>query len=167
MREDDDRRRGASGFQVAGEPSQLFGAEIAHAAGLEVVDIDETNEMRAAVVEGIPPLALRKLAVAGEIGRAVVLVDDIMFSRHVMHVEPGGADQLIRVVELVRLGEMGDVAGVNHEGGLVRQSADLADGLGQSGVRIGIGRLVEADVAVGNLDKGEARRGRFRRAHEP
>ncbi len=72
-----------------------------------------------------------------------------------------------RVVELVRPGEMGDVAGVNHEGGLVRQSADLVDGLGQSGVRIGIGRLVEADVAVRNLDEGESRRGRFRRADEP
>ena len=77
-----------------------------------------------------PPLALGELAVAGEIGRAVVLVDDIMFSRHIMHVELGGADQLIRVVELVRPGEMGDVAGVNHEGGLHRQSADLAYGLG-------------------------------------
>ncbi len=36
-----------------------------------------------------------------------------------MNVEPGLRDDLVGVVELVRLGQMRDVAGMDHEGGLV------------------------------------------------
>ena len=73
-----------------------------------------------------------------------------------MDVEPALADDLGRVVELLRLGEMGDVAGVDHEGGLARQRGDLVDRLLQGRARVGVGGLVEADMAVGNLDEGKA-----------
>ena len=58
MREDDDRRRGALALQIVGEPRELLGAEIAHAARLQIDDIDEADEMHAAMVEGIPAFAL-------------------------------------------------------------------------------------------------------------
>ena len=60
-------------FQIVGEPGELLGPEIAHAARLQIEDIDEADEMRAAMVEGIPALALGELAVAFEIGFAVCL----------------------------------------------------------------------------------------------
>ena len=101
MREDDDRRRCALSLQIVGEPGELLGAEIAHAAGLQIEDIDEADEMRAAVIEGIPALALGELAVAIEIGLAVVLVDDVVFARNVMHVELGARDPLLGVVEFL------------------------------------------------------------------
>ena len=65
-----------------------------------------------------------------------------------MHVELGPRDPLFRIVELLRLGEMGDIAGVNHESGLWPKSADLGDRLLQRAERVGIGRLVEPDMAV-------------------
>ena len=74
-------------LQVVGEPGELLGAEIAHAAGLEIDDVDEADEVHAGLVERIPAGALRALAVALEIGLAVVLVDDVVFARHVMRVE--------------------------------------------------------------------------------
>ena len=56
--EDNDRRRGASGLSDRLQPGELVGAEIAHAAGLEVDDIDQGDEMHAVGVEGVPAGAL-------------------------------------------------------------------------------------------------------------
>ena len=78
-----------------------------------------------------------------------------MFAGDVVHVECGLADELVGIVELVRLREMGDVAGVDHEGGLRRHRFDLGDGFAQRAERVGVGRLVEADVAVADLKEGE------------
>ena len=64
---------------------------------------------------------------------------------------------LLGVVELGRLRQMGDVAGVDHEGRLDRQRLDLVDGFFQRAERIGVGRLVEADMAVADLQEGERR----------
>src|SRR5271154_3441208 len=44
-------------------------------------------------------------------------------------VEPRLADRRVGVVEFLGLGEMGDVARVDHEGGLLRRRADLGDRL--------------------------------------
>ena len=70
-----------------------------------------------------------------------------------MHVEPGLRDDAIGIVEFVRLGEMGDVAGMDHKGRLHRQRLDLADGFLERAERVGIGRLVEADMAVADLQE--------------
>ena len=45
-------------LEVVLEPFELLGAEIAEAAGLEVDDVDEADEVHAAGVEGIPAGAL-------------------------------------------------------------------------------------------------------------
>src|SRR5574338_1689985 len=104
--------------------------------------------MHAVFVEGIPAGSLRAFAVALEIGLAQAFIDEIVLPRHVMHVERGLTDDLARIVELVWLGEVSNVAGMDHEGGLGRHRFDLANGLAQRAERIWIGRLVEADMAV-------------------
>ena len=71
-----------------------------------------------------------------------------MLARRIMRFELGAADGLHGGIELFGLGQMGDVAGINHEGGPRRQLADLVDRFIQSGERIRVGRLLEADMAV-------------------
>jgi hypothetical protein len=75
-----------------------------------------------------------------------------------MHVELGLSDDLIGIVELVRFGKMGDIAGMNHEGRLGRHRLHLGNGLAQRAERIRVSRLAEADMAVADLQEGEARR---------
>ena len=58
MGEDDDRRRSWLALEIVCEPSELFIAERAHAARFQISDIDEADEMRAAIVKGIPAAAL-------------------------------------------------------------------------------------------------------------
>jgi hypothetical protein len=49
---------------------------------------------------------------------------------------------------------MGDVAGVDHKGGLGRHSLDLGDRVTQRAERIWVSGLVEADMTVADLDEG-------------
>ena len=68
-----------------------------------------------------------------------------------MHVEPGLRDDAVGVVEFGRLGEMGDIAGMNDEGWLHAKRLDLADRFLERAEGVGIGRLVEPDMAVADL----------------
>ena len=72
-----------------------------------------------------------------------------------MDVELGLTDQLVGIVEFVGLGEMGDIAGMDHEGRVRLEFLDLADGLAKRAERIRIGRFIEADMAVADMRKGE------------
>src|SRR6478672_2091135 len=129
MGEDDDRRRVRFVFDIIGEPGQLVGPKPSKSAGLEVDHVDEANEVNAVIVEAVPTHSLGALAVTGEIGLAQALVDDVMLPGNVVNVELGLTDQLIGIVEFVGLGEMGDIAGMDHEGRVRLQFFDLADGL--------------------------------------
>jgi hypothetical protein len=104
--------------------------------------------VNAMIVEAVPTRALGALAIAGEIGLAQALVDDVMLARNVVNVELGLTDQLVGIVELVGLGEMGDIARMDHEGRVRLQFLDLADGLTKRAERIQIGRFIEANMAV-------------------
>src|SRR5215470_14214756 len=53
---------------------------------------------------------------------------------------------------------MGDVAGVDHERGFYRQRLDSVDGFFVGAGRIGIGWLVEANMAVADLQECQASR---------
>ena len=164
--EDDDRGGGGKALHIIGEPSQLLGPELAHAAGLEVHHIVETDEMDTFLVEGIPARALGVLAVALEIGLERHLVEVIVLARHVVHVETHAADDLSGVVELFGLRQMGDVARMKHERRLVGKRFDLGDRLLQRAQRVRIGGLVEANVTVGNLQEGEPALRSLRRSHQ-
>ena len=61
------------------------------------------------------PFVPRAITLAIEL---YLLVDDVVLTRHVVHVEFGLRDDLVGIVELRRLGQMRDVAGVDHEGRL-------------------------------------------------
>ena len=113
--EDDDRRRGAQALDVVLQPLELIGSEKAEAAGLQVGHVDEADEVHAGLIEAVPAGALGVLAVALEIGLAGPLIDDIVLTGNVVHLQTGAADELCGVVELGRLGEMRDVSGVQHE----------------------------------------------------
>ncbi len=102
MGEDDDRRRSWLALDIVREPGELFIAERAHAARFQISDIDEADEMRAAIVKGIPAAALRVLAEAFEIGLAVVFIDEIVLARHIVNIEIGFTDGFFRIVELTR-----------------------------------------------------------------
>src|SRR4051794_4430908 len=142
-------------LQVVLQPFELVVAETAEAAALEVRDIDEADEMHAAGVERIPATALGAAAVALLV-ELDLLVDDVVLARYVMHVELGLRDDAIGVIEFLDLRQMRDVAGVDHERWLFRHRVDLVDGFLQRADRIRIGRLVEADMAVADLQERHA-----------
>src|SRR5271166_2941318 len=122
--------------------------------------------MDAAVVESIPAAARRAFAEALEIGRAGWGIEDVVFAGRVMDVELGPLDHLQRVIELVRLRGVGDVSGMNHEGGIARHRQDPVDRRVERRARIRVGGLGEADVAVGHLDEGKASLRGLRRADQ-
>jgi hypothetical protein len=73
-------------------------------ARFQIADIDESDEMRTAGVKRVPAAALRVLSEAFEIGLAIVLVDEVVFARHVMNIKIGFADGFFRIVKLAGLG---------------------------------------------------------------
>ena len=64
VREDDDGRAAGEPFHIIFEPLELLGAELAQAAGLQVHHVDQADEVHAFVIEAVPAVALRALAVA-------------------------------------------------------------------------------------------------------
>src|SRR5262249_53882793 len=112
-------------------------------------------EMYAVVVEAVPALTLGAFAVAVEIGLSQALVDEVVLAWNIVHVEVCFADQLGGVVELIGLGKVGDVTRMDHEGGLWSDRFHLGNGLPQCAEGVGIGWLIEADMAVADLQEGE------------
>src|SRR3977135_1374755 len=156
MGEDDDRRARGLVFEIVGEPSELVGSQPSEAAGLEVNHIDETDEVHAVVVEAVPALPLGAFAVPVEISLAQALVDEVVLARNVVYIELGLADDLIGVVEFVRLGQMGNVARMDHKGRAGLHRLHLADGFAKCAESVRIGGFVEADMAVADLQESEA-----------
>ena len=76
-----------------------------------------------------------------------------MLAGNVVHVEAGLGDDAVGVVEFGRLGEMRDVAGMNDERWLHRQGLDFVDRFLERAEGVGIGRLVETDMAVADLQE--------------
>ena len=81
-------------LQIVFEPRELLGAEIAEAAGLEIDDIDQADEVHAVIVEAVPARAFRSLAVTVEIGLAARFIDDVVLAGNVVDLQPGFAEHL-------------------------------------------------------------------------
>src|SRR5690242_2879647 len=111
--------------------------------------------MHAAMVEAVPAGTLAALAEAAKERLAAVRVEHVMLARHEEHRQPKLFQHLLGVIELLIAGELRDVAGVNDEIGPVRQRLHLGDGFAEGSTSVGIGWLVEADVAVADLRKRE------------
>src|SRR5450432_3927480 len=114
MGEYDDRRGFRFPLEIILEPFKLLGAEIAEAAGLQIDDVDETDEVDAVGVERVPAGALGAASITLLI-ELVLFVEEIVLAGNVVHVELGLRDDTVGVVEFDRLGQMADIAGVNHE----------------------------------------------------
>ena len=71
------------------------------------------------------------------------------------HREARFLQDLVRVIELVVARELRHVAGVNDEIGLLTECLHLGDGFTEGRAGIGIRRLVEADMAVADLQERE------------
>ena len=135
--------------------SSCSAAQRAQASGLQVHDIDQSDEVHAFLVEAVPAGSLGVLAVTFAILLAVVF-QHVVLAGDKEHVLRGrGFQNLVDVVELAGFRQMADVAGVQHELGRNGQRVDLVHGGLQRGGDIGIGRLVEAHVAVADLHKTE------------
>src|SRR5258707_7044506 len=104
------------------------------------------------------PLAWVLLPLRSRVGRAGILIDDVMFAGDVESVEFCPADDLIGIVEFLGLRQVSYVARMDHECGLLRQSIHFGDGFFQRRERVRVWRLFEADVAVGDLQEGESTR---------
>jgi len=63
----------------------------------------------------------------------------------------------VGVVEFGRLGEMGDITRMNDEGWLHR-GLDLIDRFLERAEGVGVGRLIEPDMAVADLQEGQSTR---------
>src|SRR5207247_1071357 len=144
-------------LEVALQPFELLVAEIPQASGLEIDNVYEADEMHAVGVEAIPARTFRTATVAVAV-ELHVFVENVMFARNVMHVEPGLRDDAVGVVEFGWLGEMGDIAGVNDEGWLDRKRIDLVQRFLERADSVRVRRLVESDMAVADLQEGQPTR---------
>ena len=118
--------------------------------------------MHPLIIEASPAIAAadRALAVSFHISTAIIF-RYIMFARHAVDfARAERAMKLIDRVELFGLGQMRQVAGVQHEGGPLRQRVDLGDGLAIGLRHVPVRVTAEAQVAVADLDEREARRRR-------
>ena len=111
--------------------------------------------MHAVVVEAVPAVAIHAAAEACE-ERLAVVTDHVVLAGDVEHLAgPCLFQQFGHGVELLGLGQVRQVAGMHHEIGSLRLRVDQCDRLAQAGDRIGVGRLVEADMAVADLHEAE------------
>src|SRR5271169_4058089 len=66
MCKEHNRSAGRAALEIVLQPFQLFVAERPHAAGFQVRDIHEANEMYALLIEAVPATALCTLPIALE-----------------------------------------------------------------------------------------------------
>ena len=99
VRKHDDRLRGRAAFDVVFEPRELLAAEIAEAAGFQIDDVDEADEVHAVGIEAVPAGALGAASVAVAIELALVFVEQVVLAGHVVHVEAGLRDDAVGIIE--------------------------------------------------------------------
>ena len=106
---------GDAAGEIRLQPGELLVAERSHRARLEVQGVGQADEMDAALVEAVPratlAVVIEELEIAGD-----AVVDRVVLARHRVHaVDLDLGKELARAAELVGLGEVTDVAGVDDE----------------------------------------------------
>src|ERR1044071_1664859 len=113
MCQHDNRRAVGKRRDIALDPFQLFVAELRETggfeAGLEVEYIGERDEMNAGGIEAVPAPSLCFLAVAREIGLAVIDIGNVMLARDIEYLLVRPFDDLVGGVPLLLLGQMADI----------------------------------------------------------
>ncbi len=154
MSEHDDGRAGAEALDVLLEPVELSRSEVPQAAGLEVQNVDQADEVNAFVVEALPSGA-RGSPETAEILLAAVR-EDVVLARNVEGpIDLGPFDPFRDRVEGAGFLGVSDVAGVDDEGGCGVQRFDPGQRLLEGAERILVGFALEADVRVTDLDEAE------------
>ena len=124
---------------------------------LQVQRVDQRDDVHAGDVEAVPAVAAGARAERLAILLARV-VDRVVFTghgEHVRRVQPG--QHLLDLIELIGRGQVGEVAGVDHEVRCVAEAVDLVDGVAERVGHVGVRRAVEADVAVADLGEPQSR----------
>ena len=124
MRENDYRSAGAKALDVFAQPVHLLLADLPKPFQLDAVV--ETDKMHAFVVEALPRFAGSGIAEALEIELAVV-AGDIVFAGDIEDfLLTEALEDLIEGVEFGSLGEVGKVARVENQVGLLEGGVDLS-----------------------------------------
>ena len=166
MREDHHGPAGGLAAEIGRQPLQLVRAEVSEA--FQHSGVIQADEMHVLMIEAVPSAALgaEGFAVAVQILPAVI-DGSIVLAGHVVDLSGFGAAQhLVQDVELPGLGIVAQIAGVDDEIGLVRESIDFIDGGLKRSRDVRIGRFAEADVAVADLHEVKFSPGAFRVAAE-
>src|SRR5690348_16346416 len=120
--------------------------------------------MHTFLIEAVPARTLCSLAEAFSV-LLPVIVEDVMLPGHIEHLSRMASfKDLIQCVELLRLGKVSEVAGVQPKGRSFGQRVDLGHRLSQGSRDVLVGFLIESNMTVADLDKtqigsgGSARR---------
>src|ERR1700683_459929 len=153
VRENDDGCAALQMGHIFFEPGELLGAEGSEAASFEVHDIYKTDEVGAFRIEAVPAIA-DGISPEAFTKHFAVVVQNVMLAGNVE--DSIGFEALERFrerVELLRLGEVGQIAGGEDEGWGCGESIYLGDGFAQSCGDVGVGCLVETDMAIADLNE--------------
>ena len=113
------------------------------------------------MVKAVPTISLAPLAETLEILFAVV-VEHVMLTGHIEDLAGLHAFQdLVQGVEFPGFRKLTEVAGVKHECGRHWQGIDFCNRFLQGGGYIWVGRLIEADMAVADLQEAQFALQRF------
>ena len=112
--EHDDGGAALQVLDIFREPLELFRPKRAESARFEVDDVDETDEVRATLIEAVSPGALRAFAKPCQIAVGIV-VEHVVLAGYVEHGHRQLREHLLQRVELRRFREVRQVAGVKHE----------------------------------------------------
>jgi hypothetical protein len=111
--------------------------------------------VRSALIEAVPRAILAVVIERFEIA-AQAFVERIVLARDRVHtIDPDFLEHLGGLTEFLRLGQMTDIAGVNHQRRPLRESIDVRNGTTQATDDVRVGFLMETDVRVTDLDEGE------------
>ena len=152
--EHDERGVGGTTGQVLLDEVELLAPQDAQV--LNPARVDQEEEVDTVQVEAVVAVPAAVLAEEAEVLLIVGVADRVVLTGDGVDLRRLECPQeLLDGVELVGLGEMGEVTRVRHEGRALWQGVDLGDGVGEGPGDIGVRRPLEADVAVADLDEVE------------